>query len=87
MDAMSWVQMLIPVLVPILIAAGKLVVPRIPGWLLPIVAPVLGGVVDAVAAYASGGTANPVVGMALGSAGVGLREIVDQMRRVATPAA
>lgn len=81
MDATAWVQMLIPVLVPLMIAAGKVLVPRIPGWLLPILAPVLGGIVDAAAAYASGGTANPVLSMALGSAGVGLREIVDQMRR------
>ena len=81
MDAMSWVQILIPVLVPLLIAGGKFLIPRIPSWLLPIVAPILGGAVDAIAAYASGGTANPVLGAALGSAGVGLREIVDQMKK------
>lgn len=84
MDATAWVQMLIPVLVPLLIAVGKLLVPRIPSWLLPIVAPILGGIVDAIGAFASGGATNTVLAMALGSAGVGLREIVDQMKKAAT---
>jgi hypothetical protein len=76
----NWIQALIPVLVPVLIAGLKLAVSVIPGWLLPIIAPVLGGLADAGLAYVSGGTASPMLGMILGSAGVGIREIVNQMR-------
>jgi hypothetical protein len=71
---------MIPVLVPILIAALKLLAPKIPKALLPIIAPILGGLADAVLAWVAGGTPNPVLGAALGSAGVGLREIVNQWR-------
>lgn len=86
MDTLALVQLLIPVLAPLLIAGGKLLIPRIPRWLLPILAPLLGGALDALAAYATGGTANPVLALALGSAGVGLREIVDQLKRTAAGA-
>lgn len=67
--------------VPILLYIVKLLIPKIPKWLIPILAPVLGGLVDAAIAYGSGGTANPIVGAFLGSAGVGLREIIDQLKK------
>lgn len=71
---------LIPVLVPLFIAALKLAVPKVPKPLLPILAPILGGLADAGIAYAAGSAANPMLGAALGAAGVGVREIVDQVR-------
>jgi hypothetical protein len=74
-------QTLIPLIVPIAIAGLKMGVSFVPPWLLPILAPILGGLADAGLAYATGSTTNPMVGMLLGSAGVGLREIVDQLRR------
>lgn len=80
MDLHSTLISLIPVLVPLLIALLKGWAPKIPKRLLPIIAPLLGGVADAAIAWASGGTPNPLLGAALGSAGVGLREVVDQMR-------
>lgn len=76
-------QALIPVGVPLFIALAKMLIPMLPGWLLPIIAPILGGLADAGLAYVSGGTANPVLGAILGSAGVGVREIVDQIKRAA----
>ncbi len=74
-------QLLIPVAVPLLIAFLKFALQVLPGWLLPILAPVLGGLADAAIAYATGGTANPMLGMILGSAGVGIREVVDQLKK------
>jgi len=72
--------LLIPVLVPLLVAIGKWAVPRMPAWILPIVAPALGALIDFLSAWATGAAANPVVGALLGSAGVGIREIVDQVK-------
>ncbi len=80
MDLTLW-QALIPVAVPLLIAALKWAVQYLPPWLPPILAPVLGGLIDAATVYLAGGTYNPIVGMVLGAAGVGLRELVDQMKK------
>lgn len=77
----NWIQGLIPVAVPILIFGIKKAFGMLPGWLLPIIAPILGGVADALLAWASGGAANPLLGAVLGSAGVGLREVVDQGKK------
>ena len=80
---MDW-TLLIPVLVPILIAGAKMGLGFLPGWILPILAPILGGALDAGIAWATGHAANPVAGAILGSAGVGLRELVDQVKQKAT---
>lgn len=80
---MEWVSGMIPVLVPVVIYLLKLVLPMLPKSVLPILAPVLGGVADAIIAYATGSVSNPALGALLGSAGVGLREIVHQLKKVA----
>ena len=77
---------LIPVLVPLLVALGKVFVPRLPSWLLPIAAPALGALINWLTSLATGSAASPVLALALGSAGVGLREIVDQLKQQATSA-
>lgn len=71
---------LIPVLVPLLVALGKWALPKVPLWILPILAPALGAAVDYLSALATGAAANPLLGAALGSAGVGVREIFDQTK-------
>lgn len=71
---------LIPVLVPLLVALGKWALPKVPLWVLPILAPALGALVDYLTALATGAAANPVLGAVLGSAGVGVREIFDQTK-------
>jgi hypothetical protein len=54
---------------------------------LPIVAPVLGALADIALHYAGVSTLGPTFGALLGSAGVGLREIQDQIKQVVvTPA-
>jgi len=84
MTAATW-QLLIPALVPVAIAMLKLMIPGIPKPWLPVLAPLLGGLLDAGTAYAGiSSGANPLVGALLGSAGVGLREIVDQLRKAGT---
>ena len=76
----SFVLALIPVLVPLLVALGKWGLPKVPLWILPILAPALGALVDYLAALATGSAASPILGAALGSAGVGVREIFDQAK-------
>ena len=74
--AIQLAQLLIPIVVPLLIAGIKKLAPKMPSWALPILAPVLG----ALSAGLSG-VADPTTGAVLGSAGVGAREIVDQVRK------
>ena len=71
-------MVLIPVLVPMVIAGLKGVVPSIPRLWLPILAPVLGAAMEVLTnwQFSSGTLAAAVAG----AAGVGLREIVDQLR-------
>lgn len=80
----NWVSLipgLIPVLTPVVIAAVKRLIARIPTMWLPVLAPFVGGLLDAALAYASGNPVNPLFGAALGLAGVGVREIVDQAKK------
>ena len=79
-----WPNMLpavIPLAVPILLAVVKNLVSAIPKWLLPILAPVLGAVAEIGLNYAGAPAVGVMWGAALGSAGVGLREIVDQLKK------
>lgn len=72
---------IIPLLVPIVVAIGKSLLPKVPTWVLPILAPALGALIDYLGSLATGAAASPVIAAALGSAGVGLREIVDQIKQ------
>ncbi len=73
---------ILPLLVPIIIAGFKVVLPKLPGWTLPIIAPALGALIDYIGSLTPLGTgaAHPLLAAALGSAGVGLREMVTQVR-------
>jgi hypothetical protein len=84
----SWLSALIPIAVPIVIAGLKFMLPKLPTWTLPaIVAPLLGTLADLALHYAGVSTLGPAWGALLGSAGVGLREIQDQVKQqIATPA-
>jgi hypothetical protein len=72
-------QWLIPILVPALIAVLKTLTPQLPKHWLPILAPVLGALLDLASTQSLG--AGTAWGAALGSAGVGLREILDQIKK------
>jgi ABC-type thiamin/hydroxymethylpyrimidine transport system permease subunit len=76
---------IIPILVPIFIAVAKFFIPKIPSVAIPIIAPIMGALVDWLTTGTFGqGT---IMGAIAGSAGVGLREIVDQLRKNNLPAA
>jgi hypothetical protein len=76
----AWL-ILIPALVPIIIAVIKLLLPRLPKVWLPILAPLLGAATEwLLSGQFSQGT---LLGAIAGAAGVGLREIVDQVKKLA----
>jgi hypothetical protein len=76
---------LLPLIVPMLIAIIKMEIPKLPTWCLPILAPLLGAFIDWLTALATGGHPNPIASALLGSAGVGLREVYDQLKQQITP--
>jgi hypothetical protein len=84
---LTWQQSLIAVITPLLIAGIKLLVPKIPRVWLPILAPLLGVLLEWIAHLATGATLNVWAGVALGAAGVGLREAVTQIHKALPPAA
>jgi hypothetical protein len=73
--------LLIAVVVPLIIAGLKRIFPKIPGSLLPILAPVLGGLLEALLTSLGADAGGLATGVVAGSAGTGLREIVDQHRK------
>jgi hypothetical protein len=74
---------LIPVVTPLLIAAVRFGLPKVPSKFYPLLAAVIGVVLDLLASVSVGTTASPLVGFALGLAGVGLREVKDQLAKPA----
>lgn len=75
----NWALLLIPVVVPVVIAIAKMLIPKLPKWTLPILAPLLGAAADYLTTGSFGN--GTIMGAIAGSAGVGLRELVDQLRK------
>lgn len=75
---------IMPLMIPLIIAACKwaegIFMPRIPVWVLPILAPALGALIDWIASLATGNAANPIIAGLLGLAGTGVREVYDQAK-------
>lgn len=78
--------MLLPLVVPLLLGLLKSAIPNIPDHYLPLLAPLLGALGDYLLQLAGGGGVGPLYGALLGSAGVGVREAVDQMKKRGTSA-
>lgn len=72
---------LIPVLVPIVVAGLKSLVPSIPKPMLPVTGILCGTLIDLANLYLTGQGHAGAWGAALGAAGVGVREVVDQFRK------
>jgi hypothetical protein len=78
-SADSIITWLTPLLVPLIIAVKKKFAPLIPSWALPILAPVLGMILDYVNTLATSHQSNLLLAALLGLAGVGVREVKDQL--------
>lgn len=73
------IQWLTPIIVPLVIAMKKKVMPQLPGWALPVLAPVLGILLDIINSATSTHQNNFLLAALLGLAGVGIREVKDQL--------
>lgn len=80
MESTQIVNLLTPVIVPLVIAGFKMISSKIPTWILPILAPILGALVGVISNAALQANGNLMVAAALGLAGVGVREIIDQLK-------
>jgi hypothetical protein len=81
-SANSLLLVLIPALVPFGIALAKWALPLLPTALLPILASGLGVLLDYIGSISVvGGETNVLRGALLGAAGVGTREIFDQVKQ------
>ena len=84
---MDWSTLLTPVivaLVPVIVVLVKKVIPDKYAALYPVIATALGPVLDYASTWLSGQAASPGRGVLMGMAGVALREIVDQARKIPT---
>ncbi|GAB4377514.1 MAG: hypothetical protein Kow00114_41830 [Kiloniellaceae bacterium] len=70
---------LIAVIVPLVIAVAKMIIPKIPKQMLPIIAGALGPAVELAIVQLNGSEFTGTAGVAAGLAGVGLREVWDQL--------
>lgn len=78
-------QLLIPIIVPALVSGLKRLLSELPTWTLPIAAGVMGVILQGIEAALTSGDIHPGVGVLLGLAGVGIREVYDQQRQRSSP--
>ena len=84
---MDWQTLATPIIlavVPILVLFIKKVIPETMSWIYPIIATALGAVLDTLQQYATSQPLTPGKGALLGLAAVGVREVVDQLRKMKT---
>jgi hypothetical protein len=70
-----------PFVVPVLVAVAKQLPTALPSWTLPILAVVLGAAIDGINQVVTGQSVGVLSGAALGAAGIGVREVVDQLSK------
>jgi len=78
---------LIAVIVPLLIALFKKIVPSLPTFAIPIIALGMGPLFDAGISWVTGLQGTGMTAVLYGLAGVGLRELKDQLQKAINPPA
>lgn len=81
-DANTIINGLVPILTPLLIAGLKWLVPRLPGYTIPVICTALGTLLSYIAQWAITNTDNVGLAVALGLASIGVREVLDQLKKV-----
>ncbi len=79
-SGMSLLLTLIPLVVPLIVAAAKAGIGKLPTWTLPILATALGAGLNAILTLSGQEHTTVLNGAFLGAAGVGVREIYDQIK-------
>jgi hypothetical protein len=84
---MDWTTLFTPLivaLVPILVILVKKVIPDRYAVFYPVAATVLGPILDYLSTWVTAQPASPGRGVLMGMAGVALREVIDQLRKLKT---
>ena|SRR5688572_7238990 len=74
-------QSLIPLVVPLIIFGLRNMIPKLPSKWTPILAPLIGALIDVLLNFADLGDGKGMVGAVLGTAGIGVREVYNQARK------
>jgi hypothetical protein len=83
---MNPLHVLIPLLVPMLLAGVKWTLPLIPRAVIPILAPIVGAGLEVLGWWVGQApTPSPLQGALLGALGVFVREVYDQLRKSLAP--
>lgn len=78
MDTNSLINLLTPIFATLVTAGIKLLLPKIPKWVIPLICTVAGAAGNVVAHYAETQNQNVTLAILLALAGIGVREIKDQ---------
>lgn len=79
-SGMGLLLTLIPLAVPLLVAAAKAGIGKLPTWTLPVLATGLGAGLNAILSLSGQAHTTVLGGALLGAAGVGIREVYDQIK-------
>lgn len=73
----------IPLVTPMLVRLLALLIPKIPTWFLPVLAPLLVVLANFISELLNGPSVSPLMAVLLGAAGVCVREVKDQVQQKA----
>lgn len=73
--------LVIPALTPLIILSIKTLWKQVPSVMLPYLAPIIGALLVMLGNATDTINISPILGMFLGAAGVGLREMLDQTKQ------
>ena len=79
----EWWTYIIPLLTPLLVLGVKKLAPNIPNAWLPVIATMSGVVLDFLHGLATTATSHVGLGVVLGLASIGVRELLDQLKQAA----
>lgn len=79
-DANAIIALAVPVLSPLITAAMKWLIPKLPSWSIPMICTGLGTLSAYIAQWSAGVDLSVGVAIGLGLAGIGVREILDQLK-------
>lgn len=79
-DVNAILTLAVPVLSPLLTAGVKKLVPIMPPWIIPMICTGLGTLSVYIAHWSTNNSTNPAWAIGLGLAGIGVREILDQLK-------
>ena len=84
-DPNTIIAVFVPIISPLITAGLKWVLPRIPSWAIPILCTALGTLSGYIGQLSLGGDLSVFAIAGLGLAGIGVRELVDQLKKVSKP--